>query len=316
MNNNLPVYLITGFLEGGKTRFIQEMLSDSQFNTGEKTLLLVCEEGIEEYDPAAFAAPNVRFVSVDSEKELTRAFIDRQLKLHRYDRIVVEYNGMWNPATLYDALPDNAFINDQIMVVDSTTFENYNANMRQQSVFMITDAEYILFNRCTEKTDIGRLHKIVRANNRRCGISYEYTDGHTEDDTFEDPLPFDVNAPVIVIEDRDYALFYRDLSENMKNYNGKTVKFKGVAATDRSLPAGNFIIGRHVMTCCAADITYMGLAARTPVILQQIKDYDWFVIEAKISIERNPIYRAPGPVLVVKSLSRTTQPDEPVATFY
>ena len=55
-------------------------------------------------------------------------------------------------------------------------------------------------------------------------------------DTIEDPLPFDVNARVIKIEDADYALFYRDLTENMARYDGKTVIFKGVCATDRKLP--------------------------------------------------------------------------------
>ena len=50
-NRQIPVYLFTGFLEGGKTKFIQETLEDGRFNKGEPTLLLVCEEGIEEYAP-------------------------------------------------------------------------------------------------------------------------------------------------------------------------------------------------------------------------------------------------------------------------
>ena len=44
----IPVYLFTGFLEAGKTRFIQETLEDERFNAGERTLLLLCEEGVEE----------------------------------------------------------------------------------------------------------------------------------------------------------------------------------------------------------------------------------------------------------------------------
>lgn len=50
----IPVYLFTGFLEAGKTKFIQETFEDPRFNNGENTLLLVCEEGIEEYDPSRF----------------------------------------------------------------------------------------------------------------------------------------------------------------------------------------------------------------------------------------------------------------------
>lgn len=314
--NTLPVFIITGFLEAGKTKYVQEMLSDSAFNTGEKTLLLVCEEGEEEYEPDMFAAPNVRMATIGSESELTQIALLKLLKLHRYDRLIVEYNGMWDPGTLYNALPDYAVVNDQIMIADASTFVNYNNNMRQQAVRMLTDAEYVLFNRCTSETDRDLLHKIVRTSNRRCPITYEFVDGHAEDDNIEDPLPFDLNAPVVVIEDRDYALFYRDLSENMKNYIGKTVRFKGVAATDPHLPAGNFVIGRHVMTCCAADITYMGLAAKAKILLTTVRDYDWFVIEAEISLEKSPVYRSPGPVLNVKSLSRSTAPEQPVATFY
>ena len=46
----LPVYLFTGFLEAGKTKFIQETLEDKRFCNGERTLLLVCEEGEERFE--------------------------------------------------------------------------------------------------------------------------------------------------------------------------------------------------------------------------------------------------------------------------
>ena len=35
----IPVYLFLGFLESGKTKFIQDTLCDERFNNGEKTLL-------------------------------------------------------------------------------------------------------------------------------------------------------------------------------------------------------------------------------------------------------------------------------------
>ena len=49
----IPVYAFTGFLDAGKTKFIQETLEDERFNTGERTLVLICEEGEEEYDLSA-----------------------------------------------------------------------------------------------------------------------------------------------------------------------------------------------------------------------------------------------------------------------
>ena len=49
MAKQVPVYLFTGFLESGKTKFAQQTLEDASFNNGDRILLLVCEEGVEEY---------------------------------------------------------------------------------------------------------------------------------------------------------------------------------------------------------------------------------------------------------------------------
>ena len=68
----LPVYLFTGFLEGGKTRIIQESLNDQNFNSGEKTLILMCEEGIEELEPSKFWGQNVVIHNIESEDMLTQ----------------------------------------------------------------------------------------------------------------------------------------------------------------------------------------------------------------------------------------------------
>ena len=68
-----------------------------------------------------------------------------------------------------------------------------------------------------------------------------------------------INAPIIKIEDEDFALFYRDMTEDFAKYNGKSIRFKGIVATDSALPNGHFAIGRHIMTCCADDIAYKGV---------------------------------------------------------
>ena len=91
----VPVFLFTGFLESGKTKFIQETLEDKRFNSGERTLLIVCEEGEEEYAPDKFSAPNVFMVNVEEQAELTRANLRKWLDEHDCERCVIEYNGMW-----------------------------------------------------------------------------------------------------------------------------------------------------------------------------------------------------------------------------
>ena len=312
----LPIYLFTGFLESGKTRTIQDALESSDFNTGEKTLLLVCEEGIEEYEPEKFWAKNVWIETIDSEEMLNEDKLTALIKKHPYDRMVVELNGMWQIQNFYEAMPEGGYIAEQVLVVDSSTFENYNANMRSLVVDKLTNAQFVIFNRCTEDTDTLRLHKIVRTTTRQANICYEYPDGSVVNDEIEDPLPFDVNAPIVEIEDRDYALFYRDLMEKTAEYDGRTVKFTGVAAVDNRMPSGCFAIGRHVMTCCAADIQYMGVICSDSA--QKIKpvSYGWYSVTAKIVIERHRLYRGKGPVLHVVNIERAQKPEEEVATFY
>ena len=103
---DIPVFLFTGFLESGKTKFIQETLEDKRFNSGERTLLIVCEEGEEEYEPDQFAAPNVFIQVVEDQKELNRANLRKWLGDNRCERVVIEYNGMWMLDELYQALPE------------------------------------------------------------------------------------------------------------------------------------------------------------------------------------------------------------------
>ena len=68
--NEIPVYLFVGFLESGKTKFIQETMEDPQFDSGDKTLLLVCEEGEEEYAPEKFGFPGVTVEYITDKEQL------------------------------------------------------------------------------------------------------------------------------------------------------------------------------------------------------------------------------------------------------
>lgn len=311
----LPVYLFVGFLEGGKTAMIQESLNDQNFNSGEKTLVLMCEDGIEELDPTQFWGQNVRIEKIESEDWLTRENLEGLVKGRKVDRIIVEYNGMWMLQSFYAAMPTDWAIYQNIMFADANTFLTYNNNMRQLTVDKLLDIEMIVLNRASDKTNKEEIHKIVRGITRRAAIVYDYPDGHVEYDEIEDPLPFDVNAPVIEIEDGDYALWYRDLSEEMEKYDGKIVKFKGIAANDERLPKNAVILGRHVMTCCVDDIQYNGLVCVFKES-HKLKTRDWITVKGKIKIESNKIYRQPGPVLYVESTEFAVKPQQEVATFY
>lgn len=311
-----PVYLFLGFLESGKTKFIQETLEDPRFSSGEKTLLLVCEEGEEEYETIRFSnAESVELVVIDDKEDLNEAHLaDLQLK-YGAERVVVEYNGMWELNDFFNAMPEGWMINQLMTFFDSRTFLNYNANMRQLVYDKLVNTQLVVFNRYDDSMDKMEFHKIVRAITRRADIVYEREDGKADFDDIEDPLPFDINAPVIEIEDRDYAFFYRDLTENLEAYIGKTVKFLGIVATDKRLEPTDIVVGRHVMTCCEADIQYCGLACVLPEEMN-LKTRDWIRVTAKVEFKKHRIYKGKGPVLIAEKVVVCDAPEEQLTTFY
>ena len=311
---NIPVYLFTGFLESGKTKFVQETLEDKRFHKNERTLVLVCEEGEEEYDASKIPSKNIAFEVIDEESDLSEERLAEAAKKIKATRVLIEYNGMWQLQNLYDAMPEGWLIYQQMAFFDTTTFESYNANIRSLVVDKIQDADMVVFNRVPLKADQMPLHQTVRALSRNADIAYEYVNGKVVYDDIIDPLPFDIDAPVITIKDEDYALWYRDCTEEMDKYDGKTIKFKGLVATNKNFDNKTFAAGRHIMTCCVEDITYSGVICKseTPVSLQV---GDWIMLTAKISIEFNKMYKGKGPVLKVIDIAKTTAPEQPVATF-
>ncbi len=311
-----PVYLFLGFLESGKTTFIQETMQDPRFSSGEKTLLLVMEEGETEYQTMQFAgAENVEYVLIEDKEQLTESYLTELQTKYGAERIVVEYNGMWALEDFFSAMPEGWMINQIMTFFDARTILNYNANMRQLVFDKVENAQLVVFNRFDDTMDKMALHKLVRGITCRADIVYERADGKADFDDIEDPLPFDVNASVIQIEDRDYAFFYRELTENMENYIGKTVKFKGIVAVDKRLDAKDIVVGRHVMTCCADDIQYCGLACVLPNEMD-LQTRDWISVTAKIQFQKHRVYKGKGPVLIAEKVIVCTPPDEQLAAFY
>ncbi|WP_019678788.1 GTP-binding protein, partial [Ruminococcus flavefaciens] len=229
-NDVIPIYLFLGFLESGKTKFIQETLEDRRFNKGEKTLLLICEEGIEEYDVSRMPKKNIIIHVIDNKEDFTMENFTKILEDSGAERIVVEYNGMWTMDDFFKAMPDETTIAQVMCFVDATTFMNYNSNMRSLVVDKFNSTEMVVFNRFEKSYDPNDFHKIVRGVSRRAEIVYEYSDGQIAYDDIEDPLPFDVEADEIIIEDKDFALWYRDIMDDPFKYDGKTMTFKALTA--------------------------------------------------------------------------------------
>ncbi len=309
-----PVYLITGFLEGGKTTFLQETLSDEGFYDGERTLVILCEEGEEELDPSVYPSKDVFLEVIDSLEALTKETLLSLEKKHRADRVMIEHNGMWPIDNLYRALPEHFSVFQEVMFVDGATFLDYNKNMRQLVVDKLQSADPVIFNRLEDDFDKMAFHKIVRGVSRSARIVYEYKNGEIEPDDIEDPLPFDINAKVIEIGDDEFAYFYRDISEDVMKYHGKTVSFLGICVLEETFPKNMVAVGRQLMICCPEDMAYRGFAVNT-VDAADYKTGMWVKITATISIEACPLYQGKGPVLKNAKITPAQRPKNPIATF-
>ncbi len=310
----IPVYSFTGFLDSGKTTFIQGTLEDPRFNAGERTLLLICEEGEAEYDLSKFPKKNVFLEVIDDTDSVTPEYLQSLEKKYRIERVVLETNGMGLIGDFYQKMPESWGIAQEVMFADSTTILQYNQNMRSLVVDKLQGCEMVVFNRVALGSDTMPLHKLARAINRKVDIVYDFTDGSTVFDEREDPLPFDLNAPVITIADGDYALFYRDITESPKKYDGKTVSFLGQVAKLKKDRDGMFAPGRFVMTCCEADITFMGIPCRYEKSAGLLSR-SWVKVTAKVEVKYHLLYKGIGPILTAISVEPGEAPAQEVATF-
>ncbi|MBR0445932.1 MAG: outer membrane insertion C- signal [Oscillospiraceae bacterium] len=310
----IPVYAFTGFLDSGKTKFIQETLEDPRFNAGERTLLLVFEEGEEEYDFSAYPHKNV-YLEVLDQQTVTSGELKALAKKHKAQRVVAELNGMEMVGDLYSRFPENWVVAQEVMFADSTTFMAYNANMRNLVMDKLMGGQMVVFNRLEPGADTTELHKLVRAANRRMDILYDYTDGTTAFDDVEDPLPFDINAPIIEVADEDYALWYRDVTEETQKYHGKTVRFKAQVAMLRREKENMFAPGRFVMTCCIDDIQFCGVPCEYKDA-KKLRSKSWVMVTATIRAEKHYLYQGElGPVLTAISVEPADPAQQDVATF-
>lgn len=310
----IPVYAFTGFLDSGKTKFIQETLEDPRFNAGERTLLLVFEEGEEEYDFSTYPHKNV-FMEVLDQQTVTSKELSALARKYKAERIVAELNGMQLVGDLYMRFPEDWVVAQEVMFADSTTIMAFNANMRNLVMDKLTGAQMVVYNRLQLGADTTELHKLSRAANRRVDILYDYLDGTTAFDDVVDPLPFDVNAPIIDIKDEDYGLWYRDVNEEVQKYDGKTVRFKAQVALLRRDKNNMFAPGRFVMTCCVDDIEFCGVPCRYEGA-KSLTTRSWVMVEAKISAEKHPLYKGDlGPVLTAISVTPCEKAEEEVVTF-
>ena len=309
-----PVYLFTGFLDGGKTSFIRQTMDEGQFKDGRTTLFVVCEEGEESIDIMRLGDNKFVLRKVEDEdsvsEELFRGF-DKEV---RPDRVIIEENGMWDVDELIDAFPDHWQIAEVITPIDSGTFEMYLSNMKMMMTNQYKYSDLVVFNRCQPEHDRAMFKRMVRAVNRRAQVLYETPDGQVEDNVPEE-LPYDMDSPVIEIGDEDFGIFYIDIFENLSNYINKTVKFKAKAMHPKEFKNDKtFATVRPAMTCCAEDIALVGFPCEYDK-QSALKEGSWIEVTAKVQAMMNPKTEEPAPVMIADSVTETTAPEDEVAYF-
>ena len=231
---DIPVYLVAGFLDSGKTSFINGILEDG-FAREDRTLLICCEEGDEEYEKKAL--DNVTVVTVDDEEELTLAFCKELEKKHRPKQVLIEYNGMWQMEKLYrEVLPANWVLYQIMTFVQAPTFELFVKNMGQLMMEKITNADMIVFNRCDDKLKESLRARNLRMVNRRADIYLEDNDGNSEDYLTGDECPFDMTPDLIDIPDDDYGVWYVDAMDHPDRWDGKKVHMKLIMCHSKEVP--------------------------------------------------------------------------------
>ncbi len=255
----IPVYLVTGFLESGKTTMVQSMLRDPGFSSGQKTLILCCEEGETEYDHELLNEHNSKLVSFDGPEEFTAKALKDLNEQYKPERVIIEYNSFWTISLLGSIqLPRLWEFVQVITVVDATSFDNLMTNMRQVMTDPVKEADLILFNRCVPGTSKSPWRRMMRAVNRSCTILFENTDGTSEDGVDDEDLPYDMKASVIDISEDQFGIFYLDSMEHPDRYERKTVRLVGQACQESGMPRGYYYFCRSAMTCCANDIQKVG----------------------------------------------------------
>ncbi len=303
-----PVYLIAGFLDSGKTSFINGILSDG-FAMEDRTMLLCCEEGEEEYDRKLLR--NVTVVTVDDQESLTPEFLEAQRRKCRASQIIVEFNGMWQIQDFYvNAMPQSWALYQIIATVEGPTFDMYAKNMASLMMEKLRNADMILINRCTDQLCASLRQKNLRLVNRRAEIYLEKNDDSSENYMDGTVSAFDLDQPEVRIGDEDYGLWYVEIMDNPQMYEGKTVVYRAIMCKPPKY-GPYFTPGRFAMVCCAEDMSFLALAC-TGYDVSAIPERAWVEVTGQVRVEHWDPYEGDGPVIHVTSVKACRKPEEEV----
>ena len=306
-----PVYVINGFLESGKTEFITYTLAQPYFQIKGRTLLILCEEGENEYDAQLLKMSRTDMELIEDEADFQSAKLIELEKKYKPERIVIEYNGMWNYQEM--KLPWHWKIEQQITIIDASTFPMYFTNMKSLLAEQIRASELIIFNRCDDVEDLSSYKRNIKAINQKAEIVFEDANGEINE-IMEEDLPYDLKTDVIELDNDSYGIWYLDSLDHLERYEGKKVKFTAMVLKPQNFPNGYFVPGRMAMTCCAEDMAFLGFACEYDQA-DSLTDQQWVKVTATVSKEYFADYQGEGPILHAIGVEKTKAPKKTVISF-
>lgn len=306
-----PVYIINGFLESGKTEFIVYTLAQPYFQLKGKTLLVLCEEGEIEYDEKLLKDSNTVLELIEEEEDFTPSALMELDKKYKPERIIIEYNGMWNFKNM--KLPWHWSIEQQITCIDASTFPMYYTNMKSLLAEMVRKSEMIIFNRCDGIEDLASYKRNIKAVNQKAEIIFEDSNGEI-DEIFEDDLPYNLEDDPIVLNNTGYGIWYIDSMDHLERYLDKKIQFTAQVLKPENFPKDAFVPGRMAMTCCAEDMSFLGYVCKYGET-DKLEQRDWVKVTAVVREEYWKDYNGKGPVLHALKVEKTKKPREEIISF-
>ncbi len=305
------VYIINGFLESGKSEFIRYTLEQPYFQTRGKTLLILCEEGEVEFDEPLLKKSRTILEVIDEESDFTPEKLIALEKEHKPERIIIEYNGMWNFKNI--KLPWHWKVEQQITTIDASTFPMYYTNMRSLLAEMIRKSEMIIFNRCDGIKDLSTYKRNVKAVNQSAEIIFEDANGEVNE-IMEDELPYDLKKDHLELDDTGYGIWYLDVLDHAERYENKKMTFLAMVLKPEGFPKDHFVPGRMAMTCCAEDMAFLGFACEYDGA-EKLENKSWVKVTATLTWEYWADYNGEGPVLHALSVEPARAPKKEVIDF-
>ena len=314
MNNKKQVYMIYGFLESGKTQFINFTLNQDYFYSDDTTLLIVCEEGEVEYDIEALKEKNVVVEVLDDFTDFNLTTLKELDKQYKPERILIEYNGTWSCKEII--LPSNWEMQQQLITADGTTFETYFANMRVLFADMIRNSELLIMNRCDglETQKLTGFKRSIKSINPAIEVVFEDAEGEIDLPVEDEDLPFDLTAPLVEIKPDQFGIWFVDMWDNPGRYAGKKFHVKAMAMREPGMAKNAFVAGRPAMNCCAEDLVFMGVFCKYDGA-SNLVNKQWIDIVFTIVDEFNEEYDGNGPVLYIQELKESAPLQDPIVNL-